>query len=62
MRSVEKVTVYSKPNCPGCVSLKAQLEAEYVDYTEVVLGKDMSVEDFKEMFPKVRSVPHVVYD
>lgn len=56
------ITVYSKPNCPGCVSLKAQLEAEYTEYKEIVLGKDMSIEDFKEMFPKVRSVPYVTYE
>jgi hypothetical protein len=40
--------------------LKAKLKAEGVDYVEIVLGKDMSIEAFKEKFPTVRSVPHTV--
>jgi glutaredoxin len=56
-----KTIVYSKPNCPGCDTLKAKLRAEGVDYVEIMLGKDMTIEAFKEKFPTVRSVPHMIY-
>lgn len=56
-----KTIVYSKPNCPGCVTLKNKLKAEGVEYVEIELGKDMSIEDFKGKFPTVRSVPHMEY-
>ena len=56
-----KTIVYSKPNCPGCDTLKAKLKAEGVEFVEIELGKDMSIEAFKEKFPLVRSVPYMEY-
>jgi len=41
--------------------LKAKLKAEGVEYVEIMLGKDMTIEAFKEQFPTVRSVPHMIY-
>jgi len=60
----DKLIVYSKTNCPGCVTLKNKLKAEGKEFVEVVLGQDMSIEAFKERFPEVRSVPHteVIYE
>jgi len=55
-----KTIVYTKDNCPACVQLKAKLTSEGVDFVEVHLGLDMTTEAFKEKFPTVRSVPHVV--
>jgi glutaredoxin len=52
--------VYTKDNCPACVQLKTKLTLEGVDFVEVHLGKDMTIEAFKDKFPTVRSVPHVV--
>lgn len=56
------ITVYSKDNCPGCETLKAKLKAEGKPFTEIKLGKDMSVGEFKELFPGVKSVPYMVDD
>jgi len=56
-----KTLVYSKTNCPACDTLKAKLKAEGVDYEEILLGRDMSIEAFKEKFPNVRSVPYMEY-
>jgi len=52
--------VYTKDNCPACVQLKTKLASDGVDFVEVNLGRDMTIEAFKEKFPTVRSVPHVV--
>ena len=56
-----KTIVYSKPNCPGCATLKNKLKAEGVEFVEIELGKDMTIEAFKEQFPTVRSVSHMIY-
>lgn len=52
--------VYSKPNCPGCVQLKAQYDRDGVTYMEMMIGRDIGLEDFLKKYPEVRSVPHVV--
>lgn len=56
-----KTIVYTKDNCLACVQLKTKLTSEGVDFVEVHLGKDMTIEAFKEKFPTVRSVPHMIY-
>lgn len=56
------ITVYSKDNCPGCETLKSRLKAEGKPFTEVKLGRDISVQDFIEKFPGVKSVPYMVDD
>lgn len=52
-----KTVVYSKDNCPACETLKAKLASEGVSFQEIKLGRDMTVEAFKEKHPFVRSVP-----
>lgn len=56
--------VYSKDNCPGCDRLLAEYEVngylEGQDFIVKKLGKDLTVDEFLEKFPGVRSVPHVV--
>lgn len=53
-------TVYTQPNCPGCVILKNKLIQQNVPFQTVEIGKDITKEEFFEKFPGVRSVPHVV--
>ena len=52
--------VYSQPNCPGCVIMKNKLKEEGKTFTEIIIGKDITVDEFKERFPTVRSVPFMV--
>jgi glutaredoxin len=54
------LVVYTKDNCPACVQLKAKLVSEGTSFVEVHLGRDMTIEAFKEKFPTVRSVPYMV--
>jgi glutaredoxin len=51
--------VYSTLNCPACVQLKAKFKAEGIEFKEVVIGKDISKEEFFDVFPEIRSVPFV---
>ena len=56
-----KIVVYSKDNCPACTALKARLNKDGESFTEIVVGVDLTREDFLERFPQVRTMPHVVF-
>jgi len=56
------VTVYSKLYCPGCDKLKAQYIREGIEFEEVILGVDITVDEFLSKYPEVKSVPYVVKD
>lgn len=53
-------TVYSTPTCVACKELKAKYDAQGIAYKEVMIGRDISKEDFFSKYPSVRSVPYVV--
>ena len=54
--------IYSQPHCPACDKLKMEYKQKNVPYEEIVIGRDVSVEDFRMNYPGVRSVPFVVPD
>lgn len=54
--------IYTKPGCSHCVAAKNLLQSRGQTYTEVVVGKDIMVEEVKLRFPGVRSVPVVLYN
>jgi glutaredoxin len=56
-----EIWVYSKENCPACVALKARLTKDGESFTEIMVGKDITREEFLEKFPQVRQMPHVVF-
>ncbi len=56
-----KIEVYSKENCPACTALKARLTKEGESFTEIMVGKDITREEFLEKFPQVRQMPHLVF-
>lgn len=56
------ITVYTKDNCPYCIKAKALLKGYGLEYTETVIGKDLSREEFLERFPSARTVPQIVMD
>jgi glutaredoxin len=56
-----KIVVYSKENCPACTALKARLTKEGESFTEIMVGKDITREEFLEKFPQVRQMPHLLF-
>lgn len=52
--------VYSQDNCVACESLKKKLTSQNIPFTEVKLGRDITVEEFKFLYPNVRTVPYTV--
>jgi glutaredoxin 3 len=57
-----KVTIYSKDNCPYCVQAKRLLEEKGKAYTEINIGRDIRRDDFMSLFPNVRTVPFIIID
>jgi glutaredoxin len=55
-----KTIVYSKDNCPQCDKLKKELDRDGIEYVELLLGRDITREEFMRQFPHVRSMPHVL--
>ena len=55
-------TVYTKDNCPACVTLKASLVKSGEAFKEIKIGRDISREHFMQLYPTVRTVPYVVDD
>jgi len=61
------ITLYSKPQCPGCDQIKNYLKAAQATYTTVTAGVDLSVEEMqKEVLDstglQLTSVPFVMVD
>jgi glutaredoxin len=54
--------VYTKENCPACVTLKASLVKSGEAFQEVKIGRDITREEFMSKFPTVRTVPYVEDD
>ena len=52
--------IYSQTHCPACVQLKNKLKQQGEQFIEIVIGEDITKEEFFELFPSVRTVPHVV--
>lgn len=57
---LKTTTVYTKDNCPACLIVKNRLRNQGIEFEEVKIGRDITVEAFKEQFPNVRAVPYVV--
>lgn len=54
------IEVYSKPNCPYCDMAKDTFRNTGVQYKEIVVGFDMSREEFYLKFPGHRTVPQIL--
>jgi glutaredoxin len=52
--------IYSKADCPWCDKAKALLNQMDEHYEEVMIGRDITKEEFVEKFPDVKTVPYTV--
>jgi glutaredoxin 3 len=56
------VEVWSKVNCPQCVSTKTFLDAKGVQFIEKKIGQNANVQDLLELVPTAKSVPQIFID
>lgn len=54
--------IYSRPHCTFCDQAKSLIESKGHTYQEVIIGENITKEEFLEMFPGQRTVPVVILD
>lgn len=57
-----EITSYTLENCPSCGYLKELFKRANVDYNEVVVRKDITVEEFGQLYPGISNFPYVIID
>ena len=56
------ITIYSRPRCKWCETSKALLELKGIEYNELMLDVDITVDQLKELVPGAKSVPQIMDD
>ncbi len=54
-----KITMYTKSQCPNCVSAKTLLKSKNLEFTEVNLDDDSKRAEFNLLYPDVRQMPQI---
>ena len=57
-----EITAYTLPGCGHCNSLRELFKRADVEYVEIKLKRDISVEAFNKSFPSINQFPFVVID
>ena len=57
-----KAIIYSKDQCPYCDKAKALLTIRKIEFTESKIGRDVTREEFIEMYPDQKTVPLIFID
>jgi glutaredoxin len=53
-------TIYSMVGCGWCTEAKKLLDEKGAKYVEIVIGQDVTREEFKERYPDVKGVPLIL--
>ncbi len=56
------ITVYSRPGCKWCETSKSLLELKGVEYNELMIDVDITVDQLKTLVPGAKSVPQIMND
>jgi|SanBayMetagenome_1026888.scaffolds.fasta_scaffold63360_2 glutaredoxin 3 len=54
------IEIYSKTDCPYCEMAKVAMRGYRVQFTEYVIGSDITREEFFQKFPNARTVPQII--
>jgi glutaredoxin 3 len=53
------IVVYTKSNCPNCITAKRLLDSKGIGYAELSLDKDSLRDAFIATFPDARQMPQI---
>jgi glutaredoxin len=56
------IQIYKKPGCGYCVKIDELMTRAGIEAEIIMIGKDITVEEFKTNYPNAKGVPHVVID
>jgi len=54
-----KVTIYTKSNCPNCVSAKQLLQAKGLEYQEIDIEVGGRLANFVAHYPEAKQMPQI---
>jgi glutaredoxin len=57
-----KIVIYTKPSCSYCVAAKKLLQFQNILYHEIVIGEDITREEFLDIIPSAKTVPQIIID
>lgn len=57
-----KIVVYTKSNCPNCVSAKTLLKSKGLEFKEICLDDEAERVAFTVVFPDARQMPQIFID
>lgn len=57
-----KITVYSSPGCFDCQEAKRILGVNDLKYKSIVIGEDITKEEFEQKYPEALWFPVVIAD
>ena len=52
-------TIYSKANCPNCVTAKSMMQRKGVDFTEISLDLPERQANFMAAYPDAKQMPQI---
>lgn len=53
------ITIYTKSNCPNCVSAKQLMASKNLDYTEISLDEEGRRNNFMAAYPDAKQMPQI---
>jgi glutaredoxin len=56
------IQIYKKPGCGYCVKVDELMARAGIEAEIIMIGKDITVDEFKTNYPNAKGVPHVVID
>ncbi len=56
------IHIYKSPGCGYCVKIIELMNRAGVEYRTTTIGKDMTLEEFKNLYPDVHGFPFAVID
>ena len=57
-----KIVMYTKSNCPNCVSAKQLMKSKNLEYKEICLDSEPDRVAFAVVFPDARQMPQIFID
>ena len=56
------IHIYSKPDCPWCEKAKLFMQKHKIEFTEYIMGRDITREEILEQFPQIKTMPIILDD
>ena len=56
------ITIYTKANCPNCVSAKLVMDSLNLKYTEIDIEVGERRANFMQAYPDVRGMPQIFFN